>query len=100
VRVGDGRVKVKVEGSTRPVYTGLSGGLEHLKIETRLIDERCASLKQNRGRGKKKLFFLSFFIIFFNFTEEEFPLLKCWKCRRVQVCVCNLRGCGVVFLSW
>ena len=29
-----------IEGSTRLTYTGLSGGLEHLKIETRLIDER------------------------------------------------------------
>jgi hypothetical protein len=36
------RLKTKPEGSTRHkfVYTGLSGGLEHLKIETRLIDER------------------------------------------------------------
>ncbi len=32
------------EGSTRLVYTGLIGGLEHLKIETRLIDERFASV--------------------------------------------------------
>jgi hypothetical protein len=30
------RLKGKVEGSTRLVYTGLCGGLEHLKIETRL----------------------------------------------------------------
>ena len=29
---------------TRLVYTGLCGGLEHLKIETRLIDERFASV--------------------------------------------------------
>ncbi len=28
------------EGSKLLVYTGLRGGLEHLKIETRLIDER------------------------------------------------------------
>jgi hypothetical protein len=40
----DKRLKVKAEGSTRLVYTGLSGGLEHLKIETRLIDERFASV--------------------------------------------------------
>jgi hypothetical protein len=32
--------RVKTEGSVRLVYTGLSGGLEHLKIETRLTDER------------------------------------------------------------
>jgi hypothetical protein len=36
----DERLKPKSEGSTRLTYTGLSGGLEHLKIETRLIDER------------------------------------------------------------
>jgi hypothetical protein len=40
----DERLKAKVEGSTRLVYTGLCGGLEHLKIETRLIDERFASV--------------------------------------------------------
>ena len=40
----DERPKTKVEGSTRLVYTGLYGGLEHLKIETRLIDERFASV--------------------------------------------------------
>jgi hypothetical protein len=40
----DERLKTKVEGSTRLVYTGLIGGLEHLKIETRLIDERFVSV--------------------------------------------------------
>jgi hypothetical protein len=40
----DERQKAKPEGSTRFVYTGLIGGLEHLKIETRLIDERFASV--------------------------------------------------------
>jgi hypothetical protein len=34
------RLKAKFEGSTRLSYTGLSGGLEHLKIETSLINER------------------------------------------------------------
>ena len=34
------RLKAKAEGSTLLTYTGLSGGLEHLKIETTLIDER------------------------------------------------------------
>jgi hypothetical protein len=34
----------KAEGSTRLGYTGLRGGLEHLQIETRLIDERFASV--------------------------------------------------------
>ena len=32
------------EGSTRLPYTRLSGGLEHLKIETRLIDDRFVSV--------------------------------------------------------
>jgi hypothetical protein len=36
----DERLKTKAEGSTRLVYTGLCGDLEHLKMETRLIDER------------------------------------------------------------
>ncbi len=32
----DERLKTKSEGSTRLAYTGLLGGLEHLKIKTRL----------------------------------------------------------------
>jgi hypothetical protein len=40
----DERLKTKAEGSARLAYTGLLGGLEHLKIETRLIDERFASV--------------------------------------------------------
>ena len=40
----DERLKAKAEGSTRLAYTGLRGGLESLKIETRLIDERFASV--------------------------------------------------------
>jgi hypothetical protein len=40
----DERLKAKAEGSTCVTYTGLLGGLEHLKIETRLIDERFASV--------------------------------------------------------
>ena len=36
----DERLKTKAEGSTRLSYTGLLGVLEHLKIETRLIDAR------------------------------------------------------------
>ena len=30
--------------ASKVLYTGLYGGLEHLKIETRLIDERFASV--------------------------------------------------------
>ena len=40
----DERLKAKAEGSTRLSYTRLRGGLEHLKIETRLIDERFESV--------------------------------------------------------
>jgi hypothetical protein len=40
----DERLKAKTEGSKRLAYTGLRGGLEHLKIETRLTDERFASV--------------------------------------------------------
>ena len=42
----DERLKLEAtdEGSTRLGYTGWSGGLEHLKIETRLIDERFPSV--------------------------------------------------------
>jgi hypothetical protein len=40
----DERLNAETEGSTRLTYTGLRGGLEHLKIETRLIDERFASV--------------------------------------------------------
>ena len=37
-------VKAKAEGSTRLTYTGFRGGLEHLKIETMLIDEMFVSV--------------------------------------------------------
>ncbi len=40
----DERLKVKTEGSTLLTYTGLCGGLEHLKIETRLINEMFANV--------------------------------------------------------
>ena len=35
--------------STRLAYTGFLGGLEHVKIETRLIDERFASVMGECG---------------------------------------------------
>jgi hypothetical protein len=38
----DGRLKTKVEESKRLSDTGLFGELEHLKTETRLIDEKFA----------------------------------------------------------
>ena len=40
----DEKLKTKDEESTRLTYTGLLGGLEHLKIETRLIDELFPSV--------------------------------------------------------
>jgi hypothetical protein len=40
----DERLKTKSERSTRLVYTGLLMGLEHLEIETRLVDERLSSV--------------------------------------------------------
>jgi hypothetical protein len=40
----DERLKTKGEESTCLTYTGLVGDLEHLKIETRLIDEMFASV--------------------------------------------------------
>jgi hypothetical protein len=38
------RLKTKDQESTRLGYTGLFGKLEHFKIETRLIDEKFASV--------------------------------------------------------
>ena len=40
----DERLKSKVEGSTQLTYTGLCVGLEHLEIETRLINEKFGVL--------------------------------------------------------
>jgi hypothetical protein len=40
----DERLKTKSEKSTRLSYTGLIGKLEHLKIETRSIDEVFVSV--------------------------------------------------------
>jgi hypothetical protein len=40
----DETLKGKTEESTCLAYTGLIGELEHLKIETRLIDETFASV--------------------------------------------------------
>ncbi len=40
----DERLKPKGEKSTYLTYTGLIGELEHLKIETRLIDDKFASV--------------------------------------------------------
>ena len=39
----DERLQTKTKEFTRRTYTGLVVELEHLKIETRLINEKCAS---------------------------------------------------------
>ena len=46
------RLKAKTEGSTHLTYSGLRGGLEHLKIETRLRGERFGCVRtaqKNKG---------------------------------------------------
>ena len=43
IRRCDERLKTKTEESTRLVYTRFHGGLEHLKIKMRLIDEKFAN---------------------------------------------------------
>ena len=40
----DERLKTKAAESTRLTHTGLLGELEHLKIRTKLIDEKFASV--------------------------------------------------------
>jgi hypothetical protein len=40
----DERLNTKTEESTRLAYTGLLEELKHLKIKTRLIDEKCVSV--------------------------------------------------------
>ncbi len=40
----DERLKTKAEESTRLACTGLIGELEHLKIKTRLIDEKFTNV--------------------------------------------------------
>jgi hypothetical protein len=47
----DARLNTKAEGSTRLADTGLCGGLEHLKIEKRLIDKRFVSLCHSECDG-------------------------------------------------
>ncbi len=40
----DERLKTKSEESTRLTYTGLFGELEHLKIKTRILNEKFPSV--------------------------------------------------------
>ena len=56
----DQRLQDKTEGSTRLAYTGLCGGLGHLKIETRLRDERFESVKGEYVIYKSQLIGVTF----------------------------------------
>ena len=44
MKPGNGKNLLSIEVSTHLTYTGLCGGLEHLKIEMRFIDERFPSV--------------------------------------------------------
>jgi hypothetical protein len=50
----DERLKTKTEGPTLLVYTGFHGGLEHLKIETRLIEVRGQKNEKREQRTAQK----------------------------------------------
>ena len=70
----DERLNTKVDGSVRLAYTGLLGGLEHLKIETRLISNIT-------GLGVKADRCSSFFL-FFSFLRGE---QACWFGGALQI---------------
>ncbi len=52
--VGTLRLKAKTEDSTRLTYTGLGGGLRHLKIETRFKGERFEIVNHCMSEGVMK----------------------------------------------
>ncbi len=52
--VGTVRLKAKTEDSTRLTYTGLRGGLRHLKIETRFKGERFEIVNHCMSEGVMK----------------------------------------------
>jgi hypothetical protein len=66
----DERLKDKDERSTLLENTGLYGGLEHLNIETRLINERFASVMGDFDR--KQVFFSFLLVPFFLFVPSSF----------------------------
>ena len=49
----DERLQTKTKEFTRLTYTGLVVELEHLKIETRIIDEKFANAIASHERGIK-----------------------------------------------
>ena len=52
------KTKTKTKGSTRLAYTGLLGGLEHLKIETRSREVRRQQSLKARTKGKSCLLWI------------------------------------------
>jgi hypothetical protein len=77
----DERLKATGEGSTRLGYTGLCGGLEHLKIETRLINERFVSVM-----GECDLQVIGVSSIF-KFTRKDATLVRMNFCCCFVVCL-------------
>jgi hypothetical protein len=75
--------KGKSGGSTRLTYTGLCGGLEHLKIDTRLIDERFASFEVigvlSRLRFTRKAAALGEMLPSLDLTCEENTVRRKWN---------------------
>ena len=69
----DQRLKATAEGSTRLVYTGLHEGQEPLKIETRLTNEKFASVMgecENVAIGAPPI--VSFKVFFIMLTLSSF----------------------------
>jgi hypothetical protein len=78
----DERLKDKAEGSTRFVYTGLRGGLEHVKIETRLIDERFVYLFVTECFLLSSLFSVYlFFVVYYESMKRELTTRPIYECR-------------------
>ncbi len=53
----DERLKPKSEESTCLVYNGLPGELEHLKIESRLIDDKFVCYESIKREIKRRLIY-------------------------------------------
>jgi hypothetical protein len=86
----DERLNVKTEWSTRLTYTGLRGGLEHLKIETRLINKMFASVMGECVIlwGNGGVLFPSFFCQKFkNFPDTPICLLKFQNFPDTPICL-------------
>jgi hypothetical protein len=88
----DERLKDKAEGSTLLTYTGLHGGLEHLQIETRLIDERFPSVTQTNENFECQLFIVKIAKIKTFFSSYFFLRFFCHECRGERAVVEEGRG--------